>query len=92
MSWLLELLPCPTLPTPGGPMLHHARRLFATPARQAYGWAALGILGVAFAAVGVLLMSSNSGSPHPLPTTSPTATGTAATPAATATLNATATP
>lgn len=61
--------------------------LFATPARQALGWTALGILGVIFAAVGAWLLIRG-GDPAP-PPASP---GVTATPTPSATPTATVTP
>lgn len=68
------------------------RSYFSTPARQALGWTALGIVGIAFAAVGVWLLTGDGGSgslPASADGETPTAT---ATPSPTATATATPSP
>jgi hypothetical protein len=73
------------------------RRWFSTPGRQAAGWSALGILGLALAAGGILLFGRGGDSPAQASVESPTATASAtpapsATPTPTLTATPTATP
>lgn len=80
-------------------MLAAVRAFFSTPTRQAMGWAAIGMIGLAFAASGVLLFLDDGGSVQPasfVPSgVTATATGSAslgASPSAAASGTATATP
>lgn len=76
-------------------MFQGVRNFFADPARQALGWAALGIAGVGLAAAGLYLMTRGNEPPHvqslsrstSSPTLASTATGTPS-PTATATVSA----
>ena len=40
--------------------MHFFANIFRRPVRQAYAWAAVGVLGLAFAAGGVMLLTSGS--------------------------------
>ena len=78
-------------------MLQGVRSFFADPARQALGWAALGIAGVGLAAGGLFLMTRNPELPRPesfsTSTPPPTRTATAiATPPVSASPSQTAEP
>jgi hypothetical protein len=69
------------------------RRWFSTPGRQAAGWSALGILGLALAAGGFLLLGRGDNGPAQASVASPAATRAAsATPSATPSPTMTATP